>query len=64
MVWASKIIWSCPTQANNYVGEESFMQVNGPSRQMCRPKEIRMEVVRIDLKKYYLPEDLEQDRLE
>ena len=38
------------------------MQVDGPSRRRCRPKRMWMEVVKIDLKKCNLSEDLAQDK--
>ena len=40
------------------------MQVNGPPRGMARPKRMWMEVVKIDLKKCNLSEDLAQNRSE
>ena len=46
-------------------GRKGFsLQVNGPSRERVRLKRTSMEVVRLDLKKCNLSEDLAKDRLE
>ena len=45
-------------------GKVSPCRLMGPSRTRGRPKRTWMEVVRIDLRKCNLSEDLAQDRLE
>ena len=56
------MVWSCPTQAGNGAGKESLvMLVDGPPRGRGRPNRTLMEVVKMDLKKCNLFEDLAQD---
>ena len=59
------MVWACPTLAGNDAGKQNFgYEVDGPPRERGRPKRTCMEVVKIDLKKCNLFEDLTQDRLE
>ena len=58
-----EMVQECPMQANNgTVKEKFFMQVDGPPRKRGRRKGTWMEVVRIDMKKCNLSEDLAEDR--
>ena len=56
-----EMVWTCPTQANDCVVDERFsMQVDGSPRKMGGLKRTWREVVRIDMKKSNLSEDLGQ----
>lgn len=52
-------------QANNGAGEDNFsMWIDGPSRKRGGQKRMCIEVVRMDLSKCNISEDLAQERLD